>query len=77
MEASNSHLHRPFSLSFNKNNQSPLLLLNKKLLLLVLQHRSQSPYSLLMTRTLRTKKLPQHPARQQLVSNLTAAKATF
>jgi hypothetical protein len=67
MEASNSLLHRPFSLSFNKNNRHPPLL-NKKPLLPVLPHRSQSPYSLLTTRTLRTKKLPQLLARQQPVS---------
>ena len=75
MEASNSLLHHLFSLS--KNNQPPRLLLNKKSLPRVLQHPDQSQYSLPMTRTLRTKKLPQLPARQQLVPNLTAAKTTF
>lgn len=67
MEASNSLLHRLFSLSFNKNNRPPQLLLNKKLLLPAFQHRSPSPYSLLMKRMLRTKNLPQLLARQQLV----------
>lgn len=75
MEAYNSLLLRLFSLS--KNNQPLQLLLNKKSLLRLLQHRGQSQYSLPMTRTLRTKKLPQLPARQQLVPNLTAAKTIF
>jgi hypothetical protein len=75
MEASNSLLHHLLSLS--KNSQPPHLLPNKKSLLRVLQHRSRSQYSLPMTRMLRTKKFPQLPARQQLVSNLTAAKTTF
>jgi len=76
MEASNSLLLRLFSLSKN-NNHPPQLLLNKKPLLRVLLHRSQTQYSPPMTRTPRTKKLPQLPARQQPVPNLTAAKPTF
>lgn len=67
MEAFSSPLPHLFSHTANQSNHPCL---NKKFLLPVFHHRSQSLHSLLMTRTPRTKKLPRFLASQQLVPNL-------